>query len=307
MWIRRLGFDEIKERAEKLRNIAEEKLRNIAERFSVEFSLNISQEVSDFLRDNPLAPIIGTICDQQINCVDAWTFPYWLNEKLKNQKDFTFTATSIRDLGEDRIREMLETFMNEKDRNGKDRWPQGMGIEERQEYLTRMSQYIIDVCNLISEEYNNNPDRMFIRNNNNNTYSVPEIYFILRTLPGIGPKKASMIARDFANETGQWYEGLIRRNPERFRVTKKEFSEVPVDIHVVKVFGRLMGEFRKFRNIPYPDIQNFAKIAFPDFPGKMDEILWSVGRNYCHEWQPDCNNCPLNEICEYWNIVCKRK
>jgi len=72
-----------------------------------------------------------------------------------------------------------------------------------------------------------------------------------------------------------------------------------------------MGEFRKTpsreRFIDYwPDIQNFAKVTFPDFLGRIDEIMWLVGRRYCDETQPNCKECPLKDIpCDYskrWGI-----
>ena len=128
-------------------------------------------------------------------------------------------------------------------------------------------------------------------------------------MPGIGPKKASMVARDFVKGSSiSWYEGLSKRLKERgidLEVTDSHLSSVPVDVHVVKVFVRMMGEFkyvpeRKKFLYYYPDIQNFAKLSYPEFPGKVDDILWNVGRKYCDERQPNCRECPLKDLpCEY--------
>jgi endonuclease III len=179
-----------------------------------------------------------------------------------------------------------------------------MGEQDRENYSENIPGYIVDACNTIVEKHASNPDTMFDKGK----YIVPEIYFILRTLPGIGPKKASMIARDFVKAEGGWYSGVKERlkiKGKEFKVEGKHLSEVPVDVHVVKVFGRIMGEFRntpdrrKFLDY-WPDIQNFAKVAYPDFPGRIDESLWLVGREYCHERQPNCRECPLNDIpCDY--------
>lgn len=46
----------------------------------------------------------------------------------------------------------------------------------------------------------------------------------------------------------------------------------------------------------WPDIQNFARLVFPEFPGKIDEVLWRVGRDYCHENRPNCRGCPLKDV-----------
>ena len=79
-------------------------------------------------------------------------------------------------------------------------------------------------------------------------YTAPEIYFILRMLPGIGPKKASMMIKDFVKEKGAWYRGLKRRLSEKgidFKIEGKNLCNVPVDVHVVKVYGRMMDKFSK--------------------------------------------------------------
>jgi len=287
MGIKDLCFDKIKERAENFKRVAEKYPMS---------QFGIEPKAERFIEENSLAPIIGTICDQEITAEDAWEFPYWLNEKLK-LKGKSVSAKSICELSKEELKELLRDYM-------KNKWPSGMSKSRREKYLNNISRRIIHACKFIFTEYNNEPDNMFKKG----IYIVPEIYFLLRVIPGIGPKKATMIARDFAKGEGPWYKGICRRLKGQginFKVEGKHLSEVPVDIHVVKVFGRVMGEFKntpkreKFLDY-WPDIQNFAKLAFPDFPGKIDEILWSVGREYCHERNPNCKNCPLKDIpCEF--------
>lgn len=287
MGIKLLGFEGIKKKAEEFREIAK------VYRFNEQFDID-SHNSEKFLMNNPLAPIIGTICDQWIRAEDAWNFPYWLSKEINKGN---FTAQVIYDIGKKEMKNLLQSFMN-------DKWPSGMAEKDRKKYLENTSSRIVDACSIIIQQYDNNPDNTF----KEGKYSAPEIYFILRILPGIGPKKASMIARDFVKGEGQWYEGIyerLKRQGIEFIVKGQHLSEVPVDVHVVKVFGRVMGEFKntpqrkKFLDY-WPDIQNFAKLAFPDFPGKIDEILWTVGRSYCDEKQPNCKDCPLKKIpCEY--------
>ena len=285
MGIKALRFEGVKERADKFKKIAQS--HSLIQEFSIE------SEAEIFLKENSLAPIIGTICDQYITAEDAWVFPHWLSNRLSGE----FSARLIYNLGKREIKDLLRTFMENK-------WPSGMAGRDREKYLENISRYIIDTCKLIIEAYENDPDDMF----KNGEFIVPEIYFILRTVPGIGPKKASMIARDFVKAKGAWYEGMryrLKKKGVEFKIGGKHLSEVPVDVQVVKVFGRIMGEFKntppRERFLDYwPDIQNFAKLAFPDFPGKIDEVLWGVGRQYCHESQPNCKDCPLKNIpCEY--------
>jgi hypothetical protein len=64
---------------------------------------------------------------------------------------------------------------------------------------------IIDTCEKIWKEYNDDPNNIFIVNNGN--LSIPLVYFTLRQFTGIGLKKASMIARDFG-KNGDWFKNV---------------------------------------------------------------------------------------------------
>ena len=182
-----------------------------------------------------------------------------------------------------------------------------MPSEEYENYLNKISKYlnkisksIIEACELIQEKYNGNPANMFSKNK----YMAPEIYFILRQLPGVGPKKASMIVRDFVAKSGVFEIG-----GKRLEVEGKELADVPVDIHVFNVFKRIMGEYQNEQYRPqdyWPDIQNFAKLTFPEFPAKLDYVFWSIGRKYCGENNPNCNECPLQDVCEYAESINKK-
>ncbi len=283
MSMRGLKFEEIRDRAEKFRDIIES--------FEDEIS---SGEREKFLAENPLAPLIATICDERIKAEHACDFPLWLYTQLG--KGY-LSADLILEIGKDRIRNLLQTFMEGK-------WPSEMTEKDRESYLKKISSSIFDACKKIYHQYDNNPDNLFKKGK----YKSPEIYFILRELPGIGPKKASMVARDFAKGSSPWFKGLSKRLKEKgieFKVTGVFLTSVPIDVHVVKVFTRIMYGFRypprrsKFLD-HYPDIQHFAKLAYPEFPGRVDDILWSVGRKYCDARQPNCEGCPLRDLpCEY--------
>jgi endonuclease III len=175
---------------------------------------------------------------------------------------------------------------------------------DREKYLSDTSARLWETSKLVEAKYGNDPDGLFKQGN----HTVPEIYFILRALPGIGSKKASMIARSFASHEGNWYLGVRKRLKRRginLTISGKNLTEVPIDVHVVKVFGRLLGEFRdtptREKFVDYvPDIQNFAKLVAADFPARLDDIFWEVGRTYCSERQPRCQDCPLRDVpCEY--------
>jgi endonuclease-3 len=270
-------------------------LRDIAKHYPPQQSFVISPNAAKFLESNPLAPLIAVICDQDIRAENAWEFPFWLSQ----QPGFhDFKASSIFKLSQAILRNTLQTYLVNK-------WPSGMFPDKQRKYLDNVSIYLFNACRLIADKFSDSPDNMFKLG----IYSVPQLYFVLRSIPGFGPKKASMTARNFASGDDSWFTGLRKRLKENdgiiLKVNLKHFSEVPVDIHAVKVFGRMMGDFKRipprtdFANYS-SDIQNLAKIAFPDFPSKLDEILWSVGREYCIGIEPKCKDCPLSNLpCEY--------
>jgi len=283
MGLKELGIDEIRKRAKRLR----EKV------YSREKTIRLESEKDRFCKENAIAPIIATICDQWINADDAFEFPLWLSKQLEGD----LSAELIMDAGEEKIRHLLEVFMA-------DRWPSSMEKERRGEYLKSVPEWIIKTCKKIIERFDGNPDNMFKKG----SYTPSELYFILRGLDGIAQKKASMIVRDFIEGITPWAIGLrerLKREGIDFKVEGVEHSSVPVDTHVVRVFCRIVGEDSgalKDEDILkyYPDIQYFAKMTCPEFPANVDGLLWEVGRKYCRAYRPNCRECPLRDLpCEY--------
>jgi hypothetical protein len=126
---------------------------------------------------------------------------------------------------------------------------------------------------------------------------------MLRQFPGIGPKKASMIARDFGAGSCQLI-CLIERLKGRgvdLKVTHIYFTEMPVDVHVRRVFERL--GFSRYRQSQ--DFQNLARIIYPENPGLVDLFIWNLGRKVCKD-KPKCQECPLNNICDEYSKQLKK-
>ncbi|MEM5854099.1 MAG: hypothetical protein QW228_07075 [Candidatus Aenigmatarchaeota archaeon] len=72
---------------------------------------------------------------------------------------------------------------------------------------------------------------------------------MLRRIPGVGPKKANMITRDFTyrslglSQSNPWFDQIKARFPN-FRVVDEKLLDMPIDVHVVKVFNRITGRFQ---------------------------------------------------------------
>jgi len=235
--------------------------------------------------------LIGTICDERINADDAWNFPFWLHKKMEKQGQKFNLESLLHQNFEEELREYL-----------KDKWPKGMREKDRENYLRRIPKYLEEALKYFRRN-NSSPVDLF----ENRAYSALEIYFTLRRIPGIGPKKANMITRDFIyiskgkeDPTG-WFTQIKRKKPH-FKVERENLLDMPIDVHVIKVFNRIFGRFKANWRQDLPnytlDVIAFSKLVCPEFPAKLDELFWKVGREYCHEYSPKCNDCHLNEICE---------
>ncbi|MEM2618655.1 MAG: hypothetical protein QW356_04120 [Candidatus Hadarchaeales archaeon] len=248
----------------------------------------------EFLNKNPLAPLIGTICDEQIKSEVAWEIPEEL-AKWMQQEGMEFKASNVGSLGKEKLKNWLEKYMQ-------DKWPRRMKREKREKWLDKISEDIILTCQKISNEYNDDPDNIFIpptkeiMSNGIIELPVPHVYFVLRQFDGIGKKKASMIARDFGKGC-DWLNSINSRLKNKgieIKVTQAHFTEMPIDVHVRKVLRRL-GFLRRY-NEPQ-DIQNLARMIFPENPGLVDDLIWRVGRKFC-KTEPNCEKCPLTEVCD---------
>ncbi len=267
------------------------KWRDIRDKISERLPPNPSQQ--HFLKQHEFAPLIATICHEQILAELAWGFPEWLYNRLG--------SFELQALKEDEYREKLEQYLKEHQEHLKN-------LDENtiKEYLESVPKKIKSALKYFKKR-GKTPVTMF----ENRKYPAPEVYFMLRAIPGIGPKKASMITRDFAYrslglvESNAWFDQIKERNPE-FDVTHHHLTTMPIDVHVVKVFSRLFGlrlrraNWRCLQNSPVfvQDVIAFSKLAFPDLPAKLDDILWNVGRKWCHEGNPHCQECPLKDICD---------
>ena len=275
-------IDEILEKAKIIRKHVEDYLSSESQRGS--------QVVEEFIFSDPLAFIIGAICDQQIKAEVAWSIPKALHDELK-KRGLEFKASVIYKLGEDEIRKWLENFM-------KDKWGR-LGKKTREKWLQDIPLYIVKTCELIAKKYGDDPDKLLLVSNGK--LNPPLLYFIFRQLPGIGPKKASMLSRDFT-----WgKEPYVERTRERLQkqgvnlvVEQQYFTEVPIDVHIRRVVKRIFGpEYTENQ-----DIQNLARLIYPENPGLVDIYLWNLGRKICINYRrkPKCDECPLKSICRYY-------
>ncbi|MEM2234676.1 MAG: hypothetical protein QW224_02950 [Desulfurococcaceae archaeon] len=174
-WIKDKSLDEIKRKA-KFLNQSWSKLRKEL----------IPPEVTiTFLYQNEYAPLIGTICDEQVKAEDAFKFPEWLNSKIGGLTPKKIIKSGKKGLGQKGLRKLLEEYF-------KDKWPRGMTEENKEKYLNRIPGHIINAMKLLKKE-GVTPIIMF----ENREYGAAEVYLMLRRIPGIDSKKAKMITKYF--------------------------------------------------------------------------------------------------------------
>ena len=97
--------------------------------------------------------------------------------------------------------------------------------------------------------------------------------------PGIGQKKAAMAVK-------------ILRYIFGAPIGQMEGSDIPVDVHVRRVFLRAGLAERD----DHDHIIVVARELHPSQPVELDSA-WQVGINWRRPTAPDCPNCPLTSVC----------
>jgi len=77
----------------------------------------------------------------------------------------------------------------------------------------------------------------------------------------------------------------------------------PVDTHVYRVSGRL-GIRPEKMNVDQAHT-HLAGLFKPETYGPAHLNLIRLGREICHARKPDCQNCPLTDLCDYYSRLSK--
>jgi len=144
----------------------------------------------------------------------------------------------------------------------------------------KISKFLIESCKLLVEKYNGNAENIW-----KNVNSARELKQKLQEFYGIGDKISNLTIRILVDFFG--YDFL-----------DKSYIDLPTDRHVIRILYRL--GFIKERDGKEAII--FARKAYPEYPAFLDEPLWYIGKNFCHEDKPECEKCPLRDVCSYYLI-----
>jgi len=76
-------------------------------------------------------------------------------------------------------------------------------------------------------------------------------------------------------------------------VKDKTGIDISYDIHIRRVFLRTGLASKDDMNLMIKE----ARKLNPKYPGVLDNPCWIIGRKHCHPQDPECNNCPISNVC----------
>ncbi|MCL4339947.1 MAG: hypothetical protein JRN37_00465 [Nitrososphaerota archaeon] len=139
-----------------------------------------------------------------------------------------------------------------------------------------MARRLIEASKLILEKYDGNASKIW-----KGPASAKELENRFREFKQVGQKKASMAVNILVRDYG-------------IRITGDESGiDVSNDVHVRRVFRRT-GLITRDNG---KEVVEIARKLNPKYPGELDYPAWVIGMKYCKLSNPNCKDCPLNEIC----------
>jgi endonuclease III len=140
-----------------------------------------------------------------------------------------------------------------------------------------MARYVMAAVQRIVKEYDGDASRIWSDNPSSATVIKRFLEF-----EGIGQKISTMatniLARYFKIPMSDCYS-----------------IEVTVDGRMKRVLSRMgIVDSKKPKYI-----QLTVREMYPKYPGIFDPVFWEIGKFYCFSSQPNCVQCPANELCLY--------
>jgi uncharacterized HhH-GPD family protein len=142
-------------------------------------------------------------------------------------------------------------------------------------YVEKMPVWLVAAANRVVEQYGGDAAAIW-----SGDRPAAELQKRFDLFLGIGQKKAAMAV------------GILQRD---FGLPIKDMSgnDIAYDVHVRRVFLRTsLAESDDVHSIVAA-----ARRLYPFQPGALDFPAWLIGRNWCHPGTPDCQHCPLFELC----------
>ncbi|MEI0477123.1 iron-sulfur cluster loop [Brachyspira pulli] len=245
-------------RLELLLNNTEELFENMKEVHFLD-----DKEANTFLNKlekYPHAFVLGCLMDVQMGSEKAWIIPYKIYKDLGY-----FDIYKLKDKGLDYYKD----FFNNNNLH---------------RFNNKKSETFYEAIDRIIKYYNGDASKIW--ENKPNSFLVVSRFLEFK---GCGQKVASMATNILANQ---------------FKINMIDYSSIDIsaDFHVIRVMYRLgFIEFERYNQLENEKKKLLvickARELNPTFPGKIDFVCWKIGRDYCHEKNPDCDKCYMNKVC----------
>lgn len=149
-------------------------------------------------------------------------------------------------------------------------------LGKKPRYPKQTAQTIVNLSRLVVDDFGGNTASIW------HGRQPREVIKILERIWGVGPGIAHMAVRILVDEYG--YDP----GPNGLRQI-----DIKPDVQVRRVFYRT--GIAQDRN--EGTAIRVARQLHPDFPGLLDWPAWEIGRTWCREGDPNCNECPLRGAC----------
>ena len=147
---------------------------------------------------------------------------------------------------------------------------------QKPRYITDAPRTAKELSEIVVNEYNGDVTKIW---ENKSASHVKETF---QCIYGVGSGIASMIILL-----------LERCFKVHFNDIDHRYMDVKPDVHIIRVFYRLGF-------ISEPNTKEALEAAQrfnPEYPGALDAPAWVIGRKWCTPFAPECQSCPLDEVC----------
>ena len=221
------------------------------------------QPANKLLLQNPYAFLLAVIYDQGQRAEQSWRYPYELCKAINNDHPDNVAEEQLIEFISSKNLIELDIIFNSTEFKLRD-WRTSCPDSIR-------------AANRILETYNGKTSQIWEKDNP----SPKKISERLLEFSGIGQKKSTMTPNILYRDLG-WIDG-----------NNLDEIDVSYDRHIRRVFLRTGLANEDDLNV----IVTAARELNSSYPGALDLPAWQIGRDYCDNRKPKCDNCPLTQKC----------
>lgn len=150
-------------------------------------------------------------------------------------------------------------------------------LPKRPRYINAAPKTLQELTRTVVEEYGGDTEEIW------KGKRAAEVNRTFQSIFGVGPGIANMGVLLIESTFGVRFEDLDRRG-----------MDIKPDVHTVRVLYRLGAS----EELSETSAIEATRRMNPEFPGALDGPLWWIGKKWCYATNPDCSNCPMNQVCQ---------